>query len=306
MLMPLAFATILASSVTLIGTSTNVVVSGLMTQSGMPPIGMFELTIVGLPILIVGLLYMFFIGTRLIPEREVPEELTEEFNLRPYLTEIKILPGSPLAGLTLAESSLGRDLDLTVMRVMRDEGNFLVPQADLVLDAGDILLIEGQRDNLLALKNTTLLGAEANGSVSDIDLETEGTHLAEVILMPRSPLIGRRLYSRGLRDQYGIQVLAINRHEETIHRQISQVRLRMGDVLLVQGIAGQLSSLERDNTFRILGTIENQGPIQSEQNWSADIRRCDLLGSDQSVFLPWACSPGPDGFLTIGLSQEAT
>ncbi len=260
MLMPLAFASILASSVTLIGTSTNVVVSGLMTQYGMQPMGMFELSVVGVPVVVVGLAYMFFIGKHLITVRVAPEELTEEFNLRPFLTEIMILPNSSLIGKTLAESGLGRDLDLTVIRLIRGEDSYLVPQADLRLEAADILLVEGQRDNLLALKNSARIGVEASRMVTDMDLQTEGMRLAEVILMPRSPLIGRQLFSLGLRDQYGIQVLAINRHEETIHRQISQVTLRMGDVLLLQGPQASLISLERNNTFRILGTVNDKSP----------------------------------------------
>jgi di/tricarboxylate transporter len=260
MLMPLAFASILASAVTLIGTSTNVVVSGLMTQYGMQPMGMFELSVVGVPVVVVGLAYMFFIGKRLIPVRDAPEELTEEFNLRPFLTEIMILPNSSLIGKTLAQSGLGRDLDLTVIRLIRGEDSYLVPQADLHLEAADILLVEGHRDNLLALKNSARIGVEASRMVTDMDLQTEGMRLAEVILMPRSPFIGRQLFSLGLRDQYGIQVLAINRHEETIHRQISQVTLRMGDVLLLQGPQASLISLERNNTFRILGTVDDKSP----------------------------------------------
>jgi di/tricarboxylate transporter len=93
-----------------------------------------------------------------------------------------------------------------------------------------------------------------------MDLQTKDLRLAEVILLPRSPLIGRMISSLELRGQSGIQVLAIHRHEETIHSQISQVRLRMGDVLLVQGPQGSLASLDRDNTFRILGTVDERIP----------------------------------------------
>jgi di/tricarboxylate transporter len=260
LLMPLAFASILASSVTLIGTSTNVVVSGLMTQYGMPPLGMFELTSVGLPIVAVGLVYMFFIGQRLIPERSIPEELTEEFDLRPYLTEILILPHSPLENKSLAESGLGRNMDLTVLRVIRGKESYLVPSADLHLKAGDVLLVEGHRDNLLKVKQTARIGFEANLSLSDTDLQSDNMRLAEVILLPRSPLIGRTLDSLRLREQQGVQVLAINRHEETIHRQISQVSLRMGDVLLVQGSHPSLAALEKNNSFRILGTVNDRSP----------------------------------------------
>lgn len=259
-LMPLAFASILASSITLIGTSTNMVVSGLMTQYGMPPLGMFELTGVGLPILVVGLVYMFLLGRRLIPERETSEDLTDEFNLRPYLTEVLILPNSPLINKTLAELGLGRKLDLTVIRVIRGSEKYLAPHADLILAAGDILLVEGQRDNLLKLKMTANIGVEANLSLSDTDFEAGDMRLAEVILLPRSPLIGRTLDSLRLREQHGVQVLAINRHEETIYRQISQVPLRMGDVLLVQGQRSSLAALEKNNSFRILGAVDDRTP----------------------------------------------
>src|SRR5690554_4917889 len=153
LLMPLAFATILASSVTLIATSTNIVVSGLMVQYGMAPIGMFELTPVGLPIMVLGLLYMFFIGRRMIPNRASGDENANGFQANTYLTETLILPGSPIAGKTLAESGLGRDLDLTVVRVIRGKSRYLAPQANLELEEGDVLLVEGERDEILKIKN---------------------------------------------------------------------------------------------------------------------------------------------------------
>ena len=235
-----------------------------MTQYGMPPLGIFELAGVGLPIVVVGLLYMYFLGKKLIPERAAPEELTGEFNLRPFLTEIMILPGSSLVGKTLSESGLGRDLDLTVIRIRRGDENRLVPHADLRLESGDALLVEGHRDNLRRLKTTAHIGVEANQALSDVDLQAEDLRLAEVILMPRSRLIGRRLSALGLREQYGVQVLAINRHEETIHSQISQVVLRMGDVLLVHGSHASLIALERTNTYRILDTVEDRPPNRRE------------------------------------------
>jgi len=180
--------------------------------------------------------------------------------LRPYLTEIQILDGSPLSGKTLAETSLGHDLDLTVIRITREEGNLIIPQVGTRLQDGDTLLVEGHRDNLIKLKSTAQIGIENNTHLSDIDLQAGDARLAEVILLPRSPLIGRRLDGLGLRDRYGIQVLAINRHEETLHRKISQVTLRLGDVLLIQGPRLSLAALERNNTFRILGTVEDKSP----------------------------------------------
>jgi len=257
LLMPLAFAAILASSMTLISTSTNMVVNGLMKQYNLTPIGMFEMTPVGLPILLGGIIYMALIGVRLVPDRSNPDELTEEFELRPFLTEIAILPESPLIGKSLAEAGLGREFDLTILRITRNLETFLAPQADVFLEGGDILLVEGQRDQLLKIKDRVGIGVEKDVSLTDPDLQAGDFQLAEVILMPRSPLIGRRLIGVDLREQYGIQVLAINRHEATIHTRIGQIPLQMGDVLLVQGKRINLSALETNNIFRVLGILDD-------------------------------------------------
>jgi di/tricarboxylate transporter len=255
LLMPLAFAAILASSVTLIATSTNIVVSGLMTQSGMEPLGMFELAPAGLPIAVVGIIYMLVIGRRLIPERSAPEELTDEFDLRPFLSEVVVLPDSPLVGKTLAESGLGRDLDLTVLRLDRGFNSTMAPQADLQLQERDELLVQGKQENILKVMNTAGLKLKAEVKFSQADLQAQNAGLFEVILLPRSPLIGRNLKRLQFREKYGLQVLAINRLGETIHEKISQVILKMGDVLLIQGDPRQISAME-GRLFRVLGTVE--------------------------------------------------
>src|SRR5690606_20589286 len=152
LLLPLAFAAILTSSVTLISTSTNLVVSGLMQRYGLPALGVFELSVVGIPIAVAGILYMYFIGQRLLPDR-TPVEGNNEFAVRAYLTEVMILPESALAGKTLDESGLGRDLDLKVLRVVRDKRLYFAPRASLVLQEGDVLLVEGERDQILKVKD---------------------------------------------------------------------------------------------------------------------------------------------------------
>ena len=256
LLMPMAFAAVLASSVTLIGTSTNVVVSGLITQFGLEPIGMFELTPVGIPILLAGLLYMWFIGQRLIPERTVPRNLTETFDLRPYLAELRILPGSALNGKTLAQSGLGRNYDLTVLSIVRDGQRQLDPAADAILQAGDALLVEGPSEAILKIKDAAGIAIQADAKFSDVDLEGDGLRLAEVVLLPRSPFIGRTPKNLQMRERYQIQILAINRRTEIIRTKIAGTRLKMADVLLVQGNPTQIAGLQAENTFDVLGMVE--------------------------------------------------
>jgi len=260
LLMPLAFSAILASSVTVVSSSTNIVVSGLMTLYDLAPLGMFELTLVGIPIAVVGLIYMLLIGRRLIPDRGEPEELIQEFGIQPYMSEILILPDSPLIGRTLAESGLGRDMDLTVLRVLRGENHYLAPQAELDLEQGDELLVKGQHDQILKIKNAAGVAIKADVELSDPRLQDEDSRLVEVILLPRSPLIGRTLKGMRFRQRYGLQVLGINRRGENIYRKLSQARLRIGDQLLVQGPRANIGVLDENNVFRVLGTITEERP----------------------------------------------
>ena len=258
LLMPMAFAAILSSSVTLVSTSTNVIVSGLITQFGLEPISMFELTPVGIPILVTGILYMLFIGKRLIPERETPQDMAETFNLRPYLAELRILPDSSLEGKTLAESNLGRNFDLTVLSIIREGNRKVHPPADTVLQVGDALLVEGASESILKIKDVTGIDIQADVKFSDEDLLGEGFHLAEVVLLPRSPFIGHTVKRLKMRERFGLQVVAINRRTGIIHSKISNTRLQMGDVLLVQGNKNQISALQADNAFDILGILNVQ------------------------------------------------
>ena len=233
LLMPLAFASILASSVTLIGTSTNLLISGLMENAGLEPLGMFELTAVGLPILIIGLIYMLTIGKRLIPDRGFSADYTTDFDIQPYLTEIKILDDSSLAGKTLSESGLGRDLDLTVVRVVREKEEYLSPQADLILQGGDLLLVEGLRDNLLDVEEISGIDLKPRRKIEDEDIQSGTVGLFEVVLLPNSRMIGRTLRDLKFRERYNLQVLGINRSGEKILEKLSQIRLATGDELLI-------------------------------------------------------------------------
>ncbi len=289
LLMPMAFAAILASSVTLISTSTNIVVSGLMTQFGLPPIGMFELTPVGIPILLVGVLYMVFIGQRLIPEPAAPETITETFNLRPYLAELRILPGSALDGRTLAQSDLGRNFDLVVLAIIRQGQQQPDPPTDCMLQVGDALLVEGQSEAILKIKDVAGIDIQADAKFSDVDLQGEGFRLAEVVLLPRSRFIGRTPKDLQMRERYQVQVLAINRRTGVIHSKIADTRLQLGDVLLVQGNPKQIAGLQAENAFDVLGMVKAQR-FDRRRAWTvgAIFAGALLLGSVKLIPLPVA------------------
>ena len=257
LLMPVAFAAILASSVTLVASSTNLVVSGLMTKSNLPAIGMFEMAPVGIPIMVFGIAYMYFIGRKMIPDRPSPIDLTDEFGIQPYLTECVISPGSPLVGKTLKQTGLGHDLDLTVLQVTRQGNQLPAPDADFRFLEWDLLMVEGHRDEILKIKDIQGIDIEADVEVSDPELQSEDVGLAEAILLPRSPLIGRTLERVGFRERYGIQVLGINRSGEPIREKISRTPLHTGDQLLIQGLRRHISLLNDENIVRVITKLES-------------------------------------------------
>jgi di/tricarboxylate transporter len=258
-LMPLAFSSVLAGSITLISTSTNIITSSLMTKYDMPAMGMFELTLVGIPVAVVGMLYMLTLGRRLVPDR-IPTKDDQQLSVDLYMAEVLILPESPLSEKTLREAALGRDLDLKVLQILREDGPRIQPQADTRLQEGDLLLVEGERENVLQVKEMSGIAMRADIEFSDPTQSAEDIMLTEVILTPGSPLIGRTLEGLRFRETYELQVLAINRHGETLRRKMSHIRLATGDVLVVQGDHAQIVALGSQGIFRILSTIEEQHP----------------------------------------------
>ena len=255
LLMPLAFSSIVSSSVTLVSTSTNMVVSGMMIAYGMPAMGMFELAPVGIPITLIGLAYMFLIR-RFIPDRQAGDDLIEEFGVRPYLSEIVIQPGSNLAGKTLGEANVAQQLGLTVIRILRDNSQKLAVRAKTTLREGDTLIVEGSQADILKIKDTAGVEIVADAKVSASDLAMENTLLVQAVLLPGSPLLGRTLRRERFRESYGAQVLGINHHGTNVVRKLRDVPLRLGDVLLLQGSSENLKRLQESGVVRVLGTSE--------------------------------------------------
>jgi len=226
-----------------------------MTEFELEPISMFELTPVGLPIAILGIIYMLFIGTRLIPKRLQKEERFEEIGIMPFFAEMIIPPGSLLIDKTLQELNLGSEFDLNVVRLIRQNSPEMLPVASLRLQEGDVLIVEGGKDDILKVKGTTGIDLTADVLFSDLVQDTADIKVAEAIVLLRSPLVGRTLKGTRFRERYGVQILAVNRHGETIQQKISQVIFQLGDVLLIQGDRTSIAALEADQAFRLVGEV---------------------------------------------------
>ena len=253
LLMPLAFASILGGTCTLIGTSTNVAVSGYIAQLGLEPLGLFEMMPMGLIMLGVGILYIVTVSERLLPDHKV-ESLADDYAIRTYLSEVVVVPGSELIGQKIFESDLAK-LDFRILAIVRGQRKFR-PNSRSKVEEGDILLVQGKVDELMKVKETTGIEIKSDAKWDTSEWqgngESEEIKLAEVLIVPQSDLIGRTLKSTSFLQRYGVTVLAIYRHGHTLGEKIGRIRLRLGDLLLVQGPLERLEFLRRGTDFWIL------------------------------------------------------
>jgi di/tricarboxylate transporter len=252
-LMPLAFASILGGTCTLIGTSTNVAVSGYLERVGLEPIGFFEFAPIGAVIVVVGILYMVFIGSRFLPETDDTASLVERYSLRKYLSEITVREGSPIAGQALVESGFA-SLDLRVLQVLRGESR-IAPSPGLKLAGGDVLLVNGPVESLMKVREVEGIDIRAESQLSDEDLRGADLEILEVLISPPSGFLGRTIEELHLPARYGITVLAINRHGQHLRDQIRRIRLKTGDVLLVQGSRERTQALRERPDFGVLSEV---------------------------------------------------
>lgn len=252
LLIPLAYASMLGGTCTLIGTSTNLAASGMFAELGLAPIGVFELAPVGVVMVVVGVLYLALVGRHLLPRRRAAT-LSEEYRVGDYLAEIVVGPEADLAGQTLEESSLLGG-DLAVLAIVRD-GTRIAPRASSRVEVGDLLIVQGTRRLLLDLEARPGIDFEDRVSVGDEELRAEGVRLAEAIVMPRSTFLGRTLRGLDFRRRYGPSVLAIHRRGESIPVKVQNLPLEVGDVLLLQGSVESLELLQERRDLWLLGEV---------------------------------------------------
>lgn len=269
LLMPLAFGAILGGTCTLIGTSTNLAVSGALPRYNIEPLTMFELTRVGVVIVAIGIVYMLVIGLRLLPRRESSDSLTEQYHIRQYMTEVIVLDDSPLIGKTLTDARISDDLDLTVLGILRgDEKLRIAPTSDEPINVDDLLLVQGRVEDILKVKGEAGIEIRPDFKLNDSVLESKDAELFEAMIPRGSDFIGRSLKRLDFRERHGVVVLAINRHGVNLLSKISRVRLRFGDVLLLQGNRAQVETLAAGGQLLLLEDVSERNPRPEKRRWA--------------------------------------
>ncbi|HXE71842.1 MAG TPA: sodium:proton antiporter, partial [Candidatus Nitrosotenuis sp.] len=255
LLMPVSYAAMFGGVCTLVGTSTNILVSSIAESHGLAPFGMFEFTPMGVVFFAFGILYMVTLGLKLIPERGREPELTEKFGLGDYLIEVILQPASRSVGRTVADSPLVRDLGVQIVDVQRAGAWLHNPLARQILQAGDVLRLIGGVETVLRLQKEPGVELRPHRKWRDRDLEAGETVLVEAVIAPLSPLAGQTLQEVRFRDAFGATVLAIRHRGQLRQTHLEKIRLRSGDALLLDVPRRRLARLSESEAFVFVSAV---------------------------------------------------
>ena len=270
MLIPLSYAAILGGTLTLVGTSTNLLVNSIyMSYEGVEPLGMFEFFRYGIIILIIGTIYLLIIAPKLIPSRTVTSSLTKSYHLGGYLTEMRIKKESPLVGKSCLDRSINHNYDVTVLDIIRDRKHIVNNIRRTILKEGDILFVRGTLENFIRMKEVEGITLLTDEKLTQAELEKEDNELVECLLTDDSDLVGKSLMSTNFRQVFGAFILAIRREGDIIRKKIAHMQLHAFDTLLVYGPTKKISTLSDRGDFIVLGKVEAR--LQKDRFWWVSI-----------------------------------
>jgi di/tricarboxylate transporter len=238
LLMPLAFGSLLGGTLTMIGTPSNIIIATHRQEAGAEPFGMFSFLPVGAAVTLLGLVFIALVGWRLTPQRREQDSSEDLFEISDYLAELRVPEGSKFTGQTVHDliTSVKDDADVMVVGLVRGERQQQLPSTFEVLRGEDVLLVEADSDSLTMLMDVAGLALASDADQDDGKRKVKAgeLNLAEAIVTAESSLVGRTTSALGLRERYGVNVLAVARQGHRLRQRLGRTRLAAGDILLVQ------------------------------------------------------------------------
>lgn len=255
LLMPLSFAGIFGGICTLIGTSTNILVSSIAESSGLDAFSMFEFSPVGIIFLAAGFIYLFSIGIKMIPNRRENEELTKGFKMQAYLTDVIVNEGSKLVGETFDEEKLTQKLDLDVIRIFKSGSDSSAQRTNVEIEKGDILRIRGSAEEINKLLISNNVSLKPTQEWTDVDLKQGRDALVEAAVAPDSSLEGQTLNSINFYDRFGAVPLAIRQHSKIKQEDLGNLKLSGGNSLLLSMSNDRVQEIDKDRSFVVSSEV---------------------------------------------------
>ena len=242
LLMPMAFAAVLGGCISLVGTSTNLVVDGVARQAGLEPFGIFEMTPLGLPLAIAGLIYLILLGPRMLPDRTSMAGLLSDKSRARFFTEAVIPPDSNLIGREVLSVRLFQREGVRLIDVIRGDASLRRDLAGVTLEVGDRIVLKTAMTELLSLQRDKSLRRVDQVSATE-------TTTVEALITPDCKMVGRRLGDMRLRRRYGVYPLALHRRDQNIGSRLDDVVIRVGDTILIEGAAADIQRLAADQNL---------------------------------------------------------
>lgn len=252
LLIPLSYASIFGGTCTLVGTSTNILASGVLETAQMEPIGMFELAWVGLPLLLVATIYLVTVGPYLLPNRQSLTSILSEEERKEYFTEAFVQKGSPAAGKTLADTQILKTRSIRVIEIIRESSVFSEDLQSIILREGDRLVLSCRPSGFAHARSVEGIDL---GSEIGLGLETIAAHegsIVEGIIGPQSGLLGQKLKDLNFRQRYHMIVLALHRKGINVRNKLSHLTLTFGDTLLMMGTNPAIEELRKSDDLLLL------------------------------------------------------
>ena len=258
LLIPLSYAAIMGGTLTLIGTSTNLLVNSIYIKNSGLALGMFEFAKYGWITLTLGLIYVLTIAPRILPSRTVTSSLTQSYHMAGYLTEMRLSTDSPLVGSTCEERSVSYNYDVIVLDIQRDDRLITYNVGNEKLQAGDILFVKGSVESFLQMKEVEKVSLLTDEKLTQSELEQEDNVLIECMVTDQSDLIGQTIMNSNFRKRFYAFILAIRREGGIIRKKVAHVLIQSYDTLLIYGGKKQLAKLANSSGFILLGEVQEK------------------------------------------------
>lgn len=263
LLIPLSYAAILGGTCTLIGTSTNLIINGLLISEKEIYLNLFEPAYIGVPIAIAGFIYLIMFGRKLLPD--ISSAYSSFENTREYTIEMILKPGSPIENSTVEEAGLRHLPGLFLVEIIRDGAIMAAAEPDELLLGGDRLIFTGLVDSIIDLQS--MQGLEpATDQVFKLDTPRRDRHLIEAVVSQTNPLNGTSIKEGEFRNRFGAVVVAVSRKGERIEKKVGDIVLKTGDILLMEAPRDFMQRYKYSSDFLLVSTLSNKGTLNYQKS----------------------------------------